>query len=1146
MTDRSHASGTQGLRVYMFGTFEVFRGEEPVPESEWRTRRARQLLKLLITERPRPVANDRLIEHLWPESPPRAAPITLRSAVNALRNVLEPDRPHRGPSSYILTQAPGYAFRPQRPLWLDVEVFERLLDRAEAAADPRRAQALLEEALALYRDDYLIEDPYADWAKMERERLRERYLAGLLHLARIYAAQGHYQAAIRSCRLVLSRDEVQESAYQALMRYQAESGDSAAALLTYERCRSVLADELGADPSPATQELHQQILNGQIAPRPVAPGAPARARRPAASAEALPQHALLPTLDEASRPSRFVGREREMALLGGMLDRAMAGEGHTVLLAGELGVGKSRLAYQLLSQASDRGATVISAASQPLEQALPFAPLVDGIGRYLELLPDSSLRRLSRHALAQLAQLLPGLADRLALESTGGEGALPPQEYRQRMLDSFIGFLVGLAELRPLVLFLDDVHWADVDTLTVVNRLARRIDAHPILLLLAYREGELVENPALRALVQGLGRNLGVTQLSVERLSPEAVRVLVQELPLPSDAVAEELTRALYTATQGNALFVTEALNALRDGGPQGRSGQEILRSWQEVDRQLETLSRSQRVQSIVRERMDRLPPAALEVLRLAAVIGRDFSLEILEEAFEGDPAEGLEILLQRRFLLERLDERLDFVHQVVRQVAYAELNALQRRRLHRRVAQALVALGKAQENPGEAAFHYGQAGAATRLDHARYAVLAGEKLLRTYSPQQAIGYFDQALQVLERGTEPPSEWIQRAYKGRGLAYESLLDADGVIDTYTRLRRWALDQGEREIALMAHSRMITLLGLVGQQARSSALLADLLAGEVPDLPTWADFMARRRVLFRPMPGDDQDPGQWTPLAAPPPVPGDPVEDFVGAMGRAHAVLPLLSYGWILQVQGQLDTSAHCLEAAVGLAEETGQRSLASLAYYQLGVTLRLMGQIRRSAALNERSKALNHRVHGQAAQLAALWPRIASAYQALEDGDVDRAADRLRRALALLQGQEAFRTHHNSAVIGLGLVALARGRLAEAKTLLHQGLADPEHRYPFTYVQGLLGLARLAQRTGQAERSVGLFRRALGYAGKRSLVREYRACVALAQELALPEVPVTWLQDQLQAHRQRSRSRRRGQRSNGMGHPTPLALPRGP
>lgn len=1099
---------TPPIQITTFGTLQVMRDGAEVDESAWRTRQARQLLKILVTERPRPVSTDRLIDLLWPGSSIHSAATTLRSAINALRNVLEPDRRNRAPSRYIHTQAPGYAYRAHPDIWLDVEVFENALRQADKSRETAEKQRLLEEAVALYADDYLISDPYADWVKSERERLRELYFHGLLSLADLYSKAGNYTDAISLVRLILTKDEVRENAYQAMMRYQAESGDSAGALVTYERCRAILSEELGADPSPLTQDLHARILNGEIdvraaaalethAPLPLLAQTPAPpAPSPSAPEPPLPQQILLPTLDDPVLDT-FVGREQEMRAIGAALSAALEGGGSIAILAGEAGVGKSRLAYEILRQAEVAGTTVISAACQRLERELPYAPLADGISRYLQLLPDSSLRRLPQAALTQLVQILPTLQDRLSEsrpETT--EGALP-DESRQRIIDGLVTFLTRLADLRPLVLFLDDLHWADGDSLAVLSRLSQQIGRAPILLLLAYREEDLAENENLRVLLHALKRTPFSQTHSLERLTLDEAHSLVARLLGQPNRDVAPLASALYQTSAGNALFLTEAVKNLRErselqGEPGGTENGAVL-----------PVGPSQRVQEIIEERIERLPAPALDVLRLAAVVGRDFGLELLEEAAEGDPAPGLDVLLRRQFLLERPDERIDFVHQIVRQVAYDNLNALQRRRLHGGVARALVAGGKASENPAEIAFHFRQAGSGALREYAHYAILAGEALLRTFSPQQAIAQFDSALAALGGQSSDHPTLIEQGFRGLGLAYESLLDPDGVTRTYSFLRHWALEQGNKALALMAHTRLTTLLGLVGQQAESNALMEELIVGpnERPS-PALADMLARRAVIFaRDDESSDGDSGAA--FCPPPPVAADPVADLTGAMGPVYAALPLLIYGWILQIQGQLAESAVCLRAGIELAEQSGQRALASLAYHQLAVTARIQGEWAESQRLNDESKAINREAHGSGAQLASLWPRISSGYQALATGDLAQAEARFQQIADFLAHRDSFRTHLHSTVIGLGLVALERGEVERAQALLSQATADPENRYPYTYVLGRLGLARIARRQGDDATARSILRRTQSYAARRSLVREYAECERVREELSV-------------------------------------------
>jgi DNA-binding SARP family transcriptional activator len=1111
------------IQIYTLGTLQVVRDSTAVTESDWHTRQARQLLKILLTERPRPVSTDVLIEILWPHSTLSAAATTLRSAINALRNVLEPDRPNRAPSKYIVTQAPGYAFHLTQDIWLDVEEFERRLTQAHSVGDAALRLYFLEGAIALYQDDYLISDPYADWLQTERERLRERFFNALLQAADLYADAGHYADAIANCRRLLASDEVRENAYQALMRYQAESGDSAGALLTYERCRTLLSDELGADPSPMTQQLHQRILNGEVEPRPVhAAGAGFAAGTAVESALAdgghqpiiLPQRTLLPVLD-SDYTRIFVGREAEVDLVEDRLQQTLEGRGALLLLEGEAGVGKTRLAFQVLGHAAQLGATVISATCQILERDLPFAPLADSLGRYLYGLPDVVVRSLPAASLAQLMQIIPSLQDRLSgINIPTPELAGSAEENRLRLIDAVVAFFVALANQRPLALFLDDLHWADPDTLSVLSRLAQRLADVPLFLLISYRSEDLPDNGALAALLHGLKRSHPHAELHLERLNRNQVEEFVKLHLGPKLEAGGRLGSILFETTNGNPLFVTETL---RDMEERWQASAATMRPLAELDsmelealRQSILLRRNQRVQEIILERIERLPADAHTILNLCAVIGRDFSLDLLERAAAHDPLDALEVLLDRKFLIERPDERLDFSHQVVRQAVYDSLNILQRRRLHLAVAGALVDLHQDNHSPSEVAMHYSQSGASYRLLAAEYNVRAGERLLRTYGFRQAIEAFDRALKAFEEMAESPPTEVRRALEGMGLAYESLFDAEGVTNTYRQLQMWARKQGDRPLMIASYSRLTTMLGLFGQQSESNVQLRELLrylaSGDAPVAPSrvLVDLLDRRELIYSrdengaaghlTKPGSE--PGRrWQPyLAAPRPV-ADPVEDLLKILEPVHAVPPLFDYAWTLLVQGELGEATRILESVVDLATLTNQPSIASAAYHQLAVTARILGESEQSQALNDQSIAINRARPGTAAELGSMWPRIASGFLSLQAGRLEEAERRLRRVADFLSNRRSFRNYYNSTNIGLGLVALEQGKVDEANSLLTAALADPVHLYPYTHVHALLGLARIAQLDCDIGERDSLLCQALRFAGRRSLLEEYIATV---------------------------------------------------
>jgi hypothetical protein len=847
-------------------------------------------------------------------------------------------------------------------------------------------------------------------------------------------------------------------------------------------------------------------LNGEIEPPIEALGQPhrhagaeplnlGRGRAPG-SDPLVPQRTLLPVVDNHFLEI-FVGREAEVALLEDRLAQALHGHGDVVVMGGEAGVGKTRLAYPILQQATAADATVLSVTCRPLEQQLPFAPLADVLGRYLHSLPESALPTLPAASLNQLAQIIPSLQDRLPVPQVPTlDGSIGADENRQRLIDGIVGFLTALARLRPLVLFVDDLHWADHDTLAVLGRLIQRVGDAALLVMLAYRSDDLAENEDLSILLHDLRRHQEQKLVQVERLRPHHVRDIVHLLLRPYQARAGvELADALYAATQGNALFVTEAVRDLLErqsahDAPPSANG----KATGDPNLQL-PLRRNRRVQEVILERIERLPGPAQELLQLAAVLGRDFSLDLLEAIAPAGPVDSLQVLLERKFLVERPDQRIDFSHQIVRQVAYDSLNALQRRRLHLRIAQALESLPHAHEQPREMAFHYGQAGRSAQQPFAYYSVLAGERLLRTLGFRQAVVHFDDALAVLESQPGSPPELIRRALLGRGLAYESLLDPDGVSDTYWRLQTWAASQGDRALVLMTHSRFTSMLTLLGRQRESNQLLGELVEalaqteGSAVQSLVFADLLARRRLIYQE---DEPEAGAtWTVYTPPPPAVPNPVQDLLQILEPVYAVLPLFDYGWTLLVQGQLGEATLCLNAVVDLASETAQPSFASTAYHQLAVTARILGDLEQSQAINERSVAINRAVPGAAGELASMWPRISSAFLSLQANRLDEAERRLRRVVTFLDGRNAFHNYRHSANIGLGLVALARGQLDTAQVLLETASADLVNLYPYTHVRALLGLARIAHLRGEAAACAALLRRALRFAGRRSLLEEY-------------------------------------------------------
>jgi DNA-binding SARP family transcriptional activator len=243
-------SATPFLNIRLLGHFEVEQAGQLIPPAEWRGQKTRDLLKILLLARGHYVASDQIYEWLWPNTELEAAQTNLRAVVSDLRKILEPTLTRGRDSQFILTRHEGYEFALTSQVTLDTAEFERL------AASP----ANLQSALTLYKGDLLEENLYAEWATAERQRLRTLHLNLLARLSALLFQDSAYTQCIEVCERSLIQDSTQENIWRTLMQAQAASGNRAAALATFERCRATLSRELGVDPSPETIAIHEQLL----------------------------------------------------------------------------------------------------------------------------------------------------------------------------------------------------------------------------------------------------------------------------------------------------------------------------------------------------------------------------------------------------------------------------------------------------------------------------------------------------------------------------------------------------------------------------------------------------------------------------------------------------------------------------------------------------------------------------------------------------------------------------------------------------------------------------------------------------------------------------------------------------------------------
>ncbi len=691
------------FRIRLFGTLHLQRGDTPLSPLE--STRAASLLAYLLLHREAPQPRQYLAFLLWPDSDESQARTNRRHLLHTLR--------HAGPeaASCLAITPSSLQWRSDESTWLDVAAFDAALLRARGAESATAIPAL-QEAVALYRGD-LLEGIYDDWLLVERETYRQRYGEALERLIALLEEAGDAAGAIETAALLLRHDPLHEAACRALMRLYAARGEPSRALRVYHACAAALERELGIEPAAETRALYDATL------------APA-------AGTAAPNSSARP---KSTVP--FVGRAEEWRQLTDLWRGTLEGRSQVAVIRGEAGIGKTRLVEEFRAWCAAGGAATARSSAYPAEGELAFGPLVS----WLRAMPlTAHVHAIDRPRLASLTRLLPelltSLPERAALHPSGGH------DQRQRLFDAAATAL--LAPGTPWLLVLDDVHWCDQETLHFLHYLMRVEPDAPLLVLATARQEELEAQQPLAGLLSGLRRLECLAEIHLGRLSPSEVAELATGL---ADATLTEADRrGLFSATEGNPLFVVEALRA----------------GWRSDNADLDWVT--PRVQTVIESRLAQLSVQARELVGLAAAIGREFAAETLLEAFGGDEAtlvRGLDELWRRRIVREQGAAAYDFSHDLIREVAYRALSPALRRQHHLHVARALENLheGAPAVVSGQIAAHYDRAGAIE--PGIAWYQRAAESALDLHANHEAVRLLERAI-ALNRGLPRTPERVRQ------------------------------------------------------------------------------------------------------------------------------------------------------------------------------------------------------------------------------------------------------------------------------------------------------------------------------------------------------------------------------------------------
>ncbi len=721
-----------------------------------RGRQVPLVLAYLALNRSREVGRDELGDALWPNDAPQSQDGSLRTLLSRLRSALGAEM--LGGREQLRLALP-------EPVWVDVEAAIAGIERARdalALRDARSAWALAQVPLNISGRG-LLPGAQADWLEPRRRELSDLRLQALELIGRAGLMLGGTQLSSvqRAARSLIDAEPYRESGYVLLMEALAAEGNVAEGLRTFESLRTLLRDELGTTPSPETIAAHERLLR---------PSGPASRRVIRSAPPEGPVQIELPAELRAEQSAALVGRGIELAALEQLWRTQQEPEatepegGRLVLLAGEPGIGKSRLAAELARRVHAQEAIVLFGRS-PQEPLAPYQPFLEALRHYIAQAPAEHLRSTAGAHGAELQRVLPELRQRVPDLPPPAAGQ--PETERYLLFDAVAGLLSEIAASSPLLLVLDDLHWADRPTLLLLRHLARSASRIPI--LGAYRASEAKgEGPFADALAE-LRREQLVMEFELQGLSEDDVAELVRSRTATGTVPPVALIRALHEQTEGNPLFVSQIVRELsRAGIDLGTAG----------PADLQELRLPEGVKRVIAHRLGGLGEPTEEWLRTAAVIGRDFDAALLERVVpleEERCIAALEEALAAGVVVEqggnlgprgvaRVHGRgsaafgYSFSHALIRETLYEDMSARRRAMLHRRVGEALERMnrGTVDDTPPDRmamlAEHFTRAAGPQDAEKAiRYAVRAAEHATAMLAYEQAAEHYARALSVLER-----------------------------------------------------------------------------------------------------------------------------------------------------------------------------------------------------------------------------------------------------------------------------------------------------------------------------------------------------------------------------------------------------------
>ncbi|MFN8444907.1 MAG: AAA family ATPase [Caldilineaceae bacterium] len=756
------------LHFQLLGEFRLTDGDTSVVTVN--SPRLQSLLAYLLLHAGTPQRRQHIAFLLWPDSSEARARNSLRNLLHQLRHALP------AAEAFIESDDEEIVWHSEASYTLDVAAFNDAIAQSQSS-DEGSAQLALEKAVALYQDD-LFPACYDDWIIPLRTRLRLSYTAALSQLIQLYMVRKEYTRALQTAEQWRQYDPLQETVYLHLLQIAGASGDYVRAHRIYQEAVDLLQRELGLAPGAELRSAYLALKNKSSVP----------------SASHV-QNSL--TNDVPG----IVGRVREMTDIQQHWRTLQPGHPQVILLSGEPGIGKSRLAQAFMAWLAEQHSPAISAHCYAGEGSLAYAPLVEWLRTPLVTKAIGSLDKLWQ---SELLRLLPELRNHRPPPPS--PAPLHEAWQRHHFFEALAHTLFALPQ--PHLLFLDDWQWCDWETLEWLNFFLRSATHHALFILGTIRREEVSQNQRLQTLLLSWQQLGWLTEIRLGPLDEVETATLANqiagyELP-PAQA------QRLAYETEGNPLFVVETIRA------QPTNFETAIEAAEDNVRPIGAVRFSAelpaKVQAVIEYRLAQLSPLALALASVAAVIGRRFMFELLVAA-SGQPEEealhGLDELCQRRLVQEVEGGIFDFSHDKVREVAYTQLSVTRRQFLHRKVGQTLTQLVTADQAAinTQAACHFEQANS---LDQAvRYYIQAATAAADLHAYHRAAQLYARAAQIAGK-LNLPSPMLIQIYLEQGRMLEHTGEFVAATQVYHQLEALAYRRADKNMEATAVAHLATV------------------------------------------------------------------------------------------------------------------------------------------------------------------------------------------------------------------------------------------------------------------------------------------------------------------------------------------------